>query len=328
MPKLRNAKSYARTVERACAWLTSQFDDAKSSPCREAPLKVYQKVPFLFAAGGHQDEARAILSHVKDRLLDDAGGLLTEPAESGGVPAPVSEQAWIAMAAQIMGRFGLARRIVAELLRHQGPKTGGFYEIVDGAREPDADVRTTACAALALLYGGRYEKARLAGTFLTEAVNRQTDAERFYVRLDPSGRVVTRIPRGKSADYVVGRTRGRVAFSFLGLPIVFLTKLHLATGEQEWLEAAMDYFVVAETYGREIWSGLDLGTLGWGAAALYDITRRRFYYDAADGIALSLNQHFTQDGRWPVRPARDVHASVWATAEGALTLLEAAREAQ
>jgi hypothetical protein len=328
MPKLRNAQSYARTADKACAWLKTQFDDSKTSPCDIAPLKAYQKVPFLFAASGLQDEARNLLSHVKNELLDDTLGLLTAPAKQGGIPAPVSEQAWIATAAQVTGRFCLSRKIIDGLLLHQGPRTGGFYDVVDGARKTTADVRTTACAALALLYAGRYDAARLAGGFLAAAVQQQTESERFFVRLDSMARVVTHIPKGESADYVIGRAKGRVEFSFLGLPIIFLTKLYLATEESEWLEAAMDYFVIAENYGREIWTGLDIGTLGWGAAALYDITRRRFYYDAADGIALSLNEQFTQDGRWPARPATDIPATIWATAEGALTLMEAAREAQ
>ena len=211
----------------------------------------------------------------------------------------------------------------------QGRNTGGVYEAdPSGGCAAEADVRATACAGLAYLACGYVEEARLAGEFLARAALQNADSDKFHVRLDTNGRPVTRFPKEDSDRYVIAKARGKGLLSYLGVPMIFLTRLHLATDEREWVETAADFFTIAERYGEKGWASQDVGTVAWGAATLYDITRRRFYYDAAETITAAVKAKLRTDGSYRAGKDADEGLVISLTAEAALCLIETIREAQ
>ena len=68
--------------------------------------------------------------------------------------------------------------------------------------------------------------------------------------------------------------------------------------------------------------------VGWGAAMLYDLTRRRFYYDAAEAIAQFQIEQLDPGGSWPTRKASNKANVLQHTVSAAICLLESVREAQ
>lgn len=330
MPRLRNANACRNATRQALEWLNQHFgNDEQWAACRY-PLTTYHKLPYLFAVAGCVEECSRALTWINANLRTPASDLLAAPAEEGKpcLPARIWEKAWVAMAAHLSGRFDMARPAVEVLARHQGQTTGGVYGVdTQARRRTSANVRTTASAGLAFLLSGLTKQARGAGRFLTQALQSQPEEKRFHTCLDIRGRPIRKYPKSEAAHYVMARARNRTALSFLGMPMVFLSKLHLATGEDEWLETAMDYYVSAEQYSGEARLGEDSGSFGWGAAALYRITRRRFYYDTSEQVAQAWIDRQQPDGSWQ-SPGANLPAAIARTTEAALCLLESIREAQ
>ena len=330
MPRLRNATACLKAVERAIHWLQRRAGDGPAWGCDALPLSVWHKLPLLLANSGRLEGCRGVLSHARDALLRPDGVLRSRPVEGGEEPpaAATEDQAWLALGAHHCGRFGISYPVCRCLMRLQGVNTGGVYDPSSEGKPGAADIRTTAAVGLLFLQMGRAVEARRAGRFVTEAVVSQIEEKRFFLRLDTQGRPIRKFEKGDTGRHVLSTAQGRATLSHLGVPIVFLTRLHLATGEQEWVEAAMDTFIVAENQGRECWTGPDAGALVWGAAALYDLTRRRHYYDAAEAIAQSQINDLGEDGAWRNGSRPDPETIVHDTIEAAACLTAAVREAQ
>ena len=332
MPRLRNANACRRAVDQAVVWLREHIAADEASTGLAYPLKACHKVPYLMATTGQVEECQQLLTRIKANLLTRDGDLLSSAVQEteGPQPANLQASAWVAVAAHISGRFDVAPPVAQALARRQGGTFGGVYDCAgEDEASPSADLRTTACVGLAFLTCGMLRRARDAGLFLVRAMQDQSDAKRFHVRFDTRCRVVRKFPKEKAFFHVLGRGPGRADFNHLAMPTVFLGRLHLATGEAEWLEAALDYFTVAEEFGEIIWSAEGSSALGWAAAMLYGITRKRTYYDAAERFAQVRIDRQRKDGSWQRKGAPTGDASTLAlTAESAVGLLESLREAQ
>jgi len=329
MPRLRNAASCLRAAEKAAEWLDARCESTEDFPCGAHPLSTYCKVPQVFLLTGRQEKCRLLLHGVHERLLAPGGALRLHPATKD-VPPPAADgvaAAWIAVTAQMAGRFELSLPVARGLLARQGAVTGGVHGPADGGCGAPPDTLSTACAGLAFLMCGLMDPARRAGAFLQRVAQQEPEERSFFVRLDAQGRTIRDFTRGEAPQYVLTRGRGPLGLGYLALPIVLLTRLHAATGEEEWLDAAMDYYAAAERFGKDLWVGPDAGAFAWGAAALYDATRRRVYYESAEAVAQSLVEGLKSDGHWPARSASDAESEILLTTEAALCLLEAVREA-
>jgi len=332
MPQLRNAAACRRAVNEALVWLKARCGSEEAWMAQSQPLPAYHKAPYLLAVGGGPEECRQALIWIQANLLTSKGDLLAAPVREGQPPGPmatVREKAWIALAAQISGRFDISLPLVRVLASQQGSVIGGVYDMdAKGRRGETADVRTAACAGGAFLVCGLLREARMCGRFLLRAVQAQPEEGRFHLRLDSRGNVVQRIPRAGADAYAIAQTERRSKLSHLAAPAIFLTKLHLATGDPESLEAAMDYLAFAEGCCADAEANDD-PTHGWAAAALYAITRRRAYYDIAERVAQASADRQKPDGSWRLHGAtRDDAATMALTTETALCLLESLREAQ
>jgi len=332
MPRLRNANACCRAVQQGLEWLGPHFGNDEEWAARPHALVAYHKVPYLLASTGHVEECRRALAWINTNLVTPEGDFNSTPAPTDEAfePAQARYKAWIILAAQISSCYDIATPGVRFLAGQQGASTGGIYDLdTNRQRSESADVRTTASAGLAFLSCGMTEAAHKCGRFLTCALQTQSDENRFYIRLDARGILIRKFPKSQTDSHVVMRARGKTRVGFLGIPMVFLAKLHLATREDQWLESAMDYFAFAQQYDESAWTGERSGPLGWGAAALYGITRRRLYYDAADRVAQAWIRRQRPNGSWrPQGGDPDSSVALTRTAETAICLLESLREAQ
>ena len=325
MPKLRNATACRRALEKADEWLIARLETGAWADSSSS-LGAYRKVPYLFVTSGRVEDARRMFEWVAENRCKE--GASVPPGSRASFC--VCEKAWVAMAAHLSGRHGIGFALADSLTSRQGQALGGVYDLdAQGRRRTVADVRATACAGLAFLACGRLPQARAAGHFLVRAVEEQTDEKRFHVCLDDRGLPVRQFPKEAAASYVIVRARRRTRMSYLGMPMIFLSRLHRATGEEDWLNAAMDYFVIAEQYSDDAWAGPDSGSLGWGTASLYGITRRRVYYDASERVAQVWVDTQKSDGSWGGNGGSGADADkVAVTTDGALCLLGSLGEAQ
>lgn len=332
MPRLRNADACHEASAKGLAWLQGRCGTTEEWTAFPHPLYTYHKVPCLMALSGMQEHCRRALLWIREKLMLPDGDILAAPVTGEETPkhAMTFEKAWIAIAAQMTGRFDLSFAIARFLAAHQGGSTGAVYDLdPKGKTEPSAHVPVTATAGQLFLYCGMLNEARLAGRFLSKVLEMQPEGDKFYVRIYDDGKLVTKFPRADAAGYVVSANNSKTSLGNVSVPAVFLCQLHVATGESVWREAALDYYTYAEACAPDSTVLEDGASLAWAAAWLYNITRRRVYYDAAGQITQSWIDLQKPDGSWTAKgKSRDDGATIALTARSALYLTETAREAQ
>jgi hypothetical protein len=329
MPRLRNAGACNRALDAAMEWLKPLFGKEDDWSAASHPLLTYHKVPYLMAVRGHSEDCRRALIWIKANLMTREGDLLGAPRQEGQAPVPAHtrEKCWVAAAAHLTGRYDISFPAACFQAAQQGRSTGGVYNVdAAGRREETAEVRATAIAGALFTMLGDLPRARLAARFLARAIELQSEQDRFFLHMDEFGRAASRFPRELAATRVITTASRGPQLSYLAMPVVFLTRLHLATGEPEWLDAAMDYYAFTQQFREEATLGEDSAALAWAAATLYGVTRRRAYYDAAERVVESWIGRQRSDGSW--RKSRDEEAAIALTAQTAVCLFECLREAQ
>ena len=329
MPRLRNAVACNRAVDAAMDWLKPLFGKEDDWSAAAHPLLTYHKVPYLMAVRGHQEECRRALIWIKANLMTREGDFLGAPREEGKPPlaAHTREKCWTAAAAHLSGRYDISFPAGRFQAAQQGRSTGGVYNVdAGGRREDTADIRATAIAGALFVLLGDLPRARLAARFLARAIEMQSELARFFLHMDEFGRAASRFPREQAATHVISTASRGPQLSYLAMPVIFLARLHLATGETEWIESAMDYYAFIQQFRDEAMLGDDSAALAWAAATLYGVTRRRLYYDAAERVVEAWVANQRPDGSW--RRSKDEEAAIALTAQTAVCLFEALREAQ
>jgi len=316
-------------VEAAVEWLRPLFGKDDEWTATSHPLLTYHKVPYLMLVRGRQEECRRALLWIKANLMTREGDFLGAPREEGREPmaAHTREKCWVAIAAHLSGRYDVSFPAARFQAGQQGGSTGGVYNVdAAGRREDTADVRATAIAGALFIVTGDLFRARLAARFLARAIQMQSEQARFFLHMDEFGRTASHFPRDQTATRVISTSSRGPQLSYLATPVVFLTRLCLATGETEWLETAMDYYAFMQQFRDEAVLGEDSAALAWAAATLYGVTRRRVYYDAAERVVDSWIERQRSDGSW--RKSKDAAAAIALTAQTAMCLSESLREAQ
>ena len=342
MPRLQRAKTCQQSVEKGVAFLLSHVSE-------EGPIGGVEDLgrvallPLVLAHCGRVEEMQW--------LLEWAGGRLAKPDETG--PVPVEALAWLGLGAHEAARYDLSFALAARLVACQGKSTGGVYEEEGVPRVPGQStvhLVPTAAAGLLFLACGLLAEARRAANFLREALARQPRSGVFHARFDHRGLPAPRPAEQGASDraealgarrlpHDLDRSKGGQVFDILGLPEVFLARLHLASGEAQFLDAAKGYAHVAHRVDSDIWRSASGCISAWGEATLYRITRRRRYLRFAERLVGHLIDSQEEDGRWtPARAepsgddgenaADDPAGAIETTARVVHALLECLREVQ
>ena len=118
----------------------------------------------------------------------------------------------------------------------------------------------------------------------------------------------------------------------LGLAAVALAKSAIWLDESDYLDGACACYDVAERLGRHHAISIETAPVGWGAAVLYHVTRRRRYYDAVRKLVNYMVEQQTEEGYWPVDDTIPTETArprlIDRTALAALLLNEFMREIQ
>ncbi|GGM63095.1 hypothetical protein GCM10012275_37180 [Longimycelium tulufanense] len=266
--------SYETAARRAVDWLLGELEPDGSCRSADDDLACYYKSPALLAVAGQPVAANRVLTWVQRRFgRHDHDYTTTDQIKSAN---PDFDEfwsypnGWLAMAAQRMGRFDIARPAFRYLRWFHQPATGGFR-----TRGPHhkhntgTDALTTAHLGMAALYFGEMELAEGAGRWLTDLLAQQPDLDLgCYLRRDGDGRLVQDFPAEAAATHLVSATEPEQAYFMIGYPMGFLAALHRATGHPAYLEAAWGYFDFACRCSADLrWSPTS-HKVAWGAALL------------------------------------------------------------
>ncbi len=323
MPRLTNAVSCIRARQKATQWLLDQQEKDGSYRDVEPELLGYARSPYLLASTGRAEELSRMLDWIRRNLFD--------PEKDGYAPSQgnLELQAWLAAGARAGAAFDLSARLTARLLELQGRHTGGLHEAGQSASRLGA----AACGGLAFLHCGARRAARAAANFLVVAVKTQKGSKDFYLRFDQHIRPITNFPSGEAREHVIRPGEKSQRHGDLGLAIVLLTAAAAWFGENDYLRAARAYYDVAEHINWRPEGPLETAAMGWGAATLYHVTRRRKYYDAVRKLVNFMVEQQSEEGCWPdSNRSRDEEqpraALIDRTAYAALLLNEFLREVQ
>ncbi|NVB36484.1 hypothetical protein G6O69_01480 [Pseudenhygromyxa sp. WMMC2535] len=295
-----------RTVD----WLLrEQREDGSFGPERQ-DLAYYYKAPSLLSLAGHARAADRLIDYVAQAYQQRDGSFRGEdghqtkdtvlPQYAGYIDG------WLAIAAQRMGRFDIARPAWAHLRRFAHPREGGFC-MAGPARGDGSDVielLTTAHLGLTALYCGELPLALSAGQCLRTFWERQPAAdERLYLRMDDHGDLITDFPEDQAALHVIERSQPHQAWFFVGYPIAFLVQLTRATATAVHMAAAnLD---TAESYAdfalgchESIFSDHSAHKVGWGLGLLAWADGEPRFGQGALKIAKHLVDTQSETGQW------------------------------
>lgn len=212
--------------------------------------------------------------------------------------------AWLAIGAIHLERLDIAGRVGGFIQRHQS-ENGGFPASRDlVAGDVPQDMLSACIAGLVMLYQGKLDKALRAGKFLIDLYEAQPDpANRIYLNLTPSGRLLTEHPAERRYMYVIDKQRPEQPYFAPGAAMAFLSKLFMMSGKNEYLAYAEKFYQLALSPQRDMPLGLfdypTSGKIGWGAGNLFRATGNSLYRGVAERVGKYLLRTQLPDGRWP-----------------------------
>jgi hypothetical protein len=324
-----NLKPYHQSADKAIDWLSCQLQNDGSYGANIRDLASYYKSPYLFYVAGKLEAANCVLSHIKKAFMQaDADFSTSIGAKSENAAFHeywAYPNAWIALAAQKMGRFDVAYPAYHYLKSFYHPQSGGFTTHRPTSQPNTIDILTTAHLGLTALYLGELEKAKRAGALLqTMEAMQPNRAIEFLLRQDENGQLITQYPQAMAIFFSVSATQPNQAYFMIGYPIAFLAKLYRATSNLTYLETAKRYLEFAMSCQGNLRTFHFSHKIAWGAAMVANLTQETQCAEFATAIADYLVSIQDPSGAWlQEEPA---HTSFDQTAEIAIWLKEISAE--
>ena len=294
----------SETLRTACQkgteWLLQLANDDGSIGPAEQRL-YYYRVPWALALVGQIDAASAKLGWI-DRHMFSPGG-----AFEGVSPRGVFDQrygsypiACLIVGAALLNRFDVVQRGKQHLLTWQDPETGGFcnsnIEIIAATEQ---ELFPTCQGGMALVIAGELDAARRAGDWLKRLWDLQPDVDRkLYSIYSRQQELVTDFSPDQQAIYVTKKDEPWQFHYNGGIAAAFLTQLHWATSEKEWLDLARKYQGFSMTTDDCQFQSMQVCKSGWGAGLLYAATGEQAYREWTLRMAQWFVDQQFDDGRW------------------------------
>ncbi|KAA5835077.1 beta-L-arabinofuranosidase domain-containing protein [Saccharopolyspora hirsuta] len=294
---------------RAADWLVAHQRADGALPSRTPVVESCYKGMWSLHVAGHTQAAMRVADYVGSLLQAD-----------GDIPQPREERffldvhylyanGYLTIGAHILGRFDLSAKLMSFVETMQNPVTGGFRSHGPGVPgDGRCDSVSTSISGLAALYTGRLAVAKSAAEFVHALWKNQPDPDTaFHAVTDSEGRVLT------SEDAVaVAVRKAEGDWYFIGLPCLFLTALHEATGEQKHLDLAvelMDY--MDQRCNEDAFLDSSCGKAGVAAAMLHRLTGTPRYREIAEQIGELLASRQSAHGYWAEEETADVSELDW-----------------
>ena len=302
---------YVEAAQSSVRWLAARQNPDGSVGEPETLANFCYKSPYALAVTGRAVEANRLLSWMTSRLLDGDGEL----SAGAGTGRSTYRVSWIAQGAFRLARFDITEPFLRALLARQAP-CGGFRA------DPDADHVETICTwgAMPAVYAGRLDAAARTAQFMASMVEQQPDPSRFYHTMTLDGRLRT---SGDGAAFL-DTTRPAQGYYHLGIPMLLLVRLYLATRQQEHLDTALKLFEIAEHCAPDAYGHTSAGKSMVAAAILHTLTGDARMRDRACQQADFLLSIQAPEGYWTVAQSDSLGVRIDATAEFAIFLTEAA----
>ncbi len=292
--------TYRQACRRGTDWLLAFMNpDGSIGPVQERLY--YYRVPWTFVLMGEIKAASRVLDWISRQMFTSEGAV--EGVSPQGV---FSERygsyplACLIVGATLLRRFDIVYPGTRHLLTWQDPDSGGFYDNrTDMTATGEQELFPACQAGMTFVLTGQAEAARRAGQWVRQLWNLQPDVEHMlYHVYSPAQGLVTEYPPDQQAVYVTLKDHPWQYHYDGGIAAAFLTKLYMATGEEEWFDLAREYQAFSMTTDECQFQSMQTCKSGWGSGLLYVVTRRQEYRDWTVRLGDWFVAHQFEDGRW------------------------------
>ncbi len=293
-------KIYRQACHKGTEWLLKLArQDGAVGPVQERLY--YYRVPWTFALMGEQTAASRQLDWIRRHMLSPQG------AFEGVSPQGVFAQRYgsypltcMLVGAVLMQRFDLVYPGGRHLLSWQDGESGGFYNNrLDDPATGEQELFPAAQGGMTLLLLGQLQAAERAGAWLQRLWDLQPDVEhKLYHVYSPAKGLVTDYAPQDEALYLTRKDQPWQHHFNGGIAAAFLTKLHMATGAQKWLELARQYQAFSMTTDACQFQSMQTCKSGWGSGLLYVAARQEDHREWTVRMGDWFVEHQFDDGHW------------------------------
>jgi hypothetical protein len=252
------------------------------------------KAPWALLACGRRALALSVLHRC--RIACEAVGERW-PARASGTASPAYAAGWLTTAAWIAGTCDLARFFYRLLERHICPHEGG---VLSAPGDVYFDAALQGAGLHAAVAVGDTTTARKIGGLTVRLIREQPDPVLgFYMLYAPRRGHLRDVSDSNRAERLLVRVEPRQPYANLGFALQGLCRLHEATGEHTYLEAAADALdtLLGGGHRDDLVSHGQNHKVGHAAILLYRHLKRRRHLDAAVAIADCVAKRIGADGR-------------------------------
>lgn len=218
----------------------------------------FHKQAYSWAMAGRFGEANRLLNWVKADMLQEDGQLRNYKGD-------VYKHSWFFQGAHRLGRFDLSFPVWSFLASTQ-TACGGFPHFAG-----DDLVRSmaTAWAGVSAIYLGEMDVAKRAAECAVSMLEQQPDEARFYFCLTPEGKLVT---GAEAAGLFIDSGEPSQTYWEVGLPMMLMCRMYMASGEKTYLDAAEKFFEFKLRCHEDNYSCVGSGKSALAAALYYLLT--------------------------------------------------------
>jgi len=284
---------------RGARWLVGHLDDGgRFCPPDHDVVNRYHKIPLALITNGHWGPAGRVLDHFAQTFLRPQG--LVDIPNPSSTNTETYIESWLAWAAQLAGRFGLAQQLADSIEAKLHPQLGGaFDDFADRQSKAPLNMEIQGGAGMAMLAVGRLEAAKRVGRFAQHAWRSQPRRdEALHNYFDNAGQPVVDFPPEQALSYVFKTGALLQPLANLGFVINFLIKLDGAAPGEGFLETARSFFDWAADALPDHDSCPQHHKFGWSAAMLYELTGDQRYFKIAHDLCRASVAAQQRDGGW------------------------------
>ncbi len=298
-----NKEKYRNAADRGINWICEQVNpDGTVNPVEKGAF-AYYKLPWALAMAGRIDESAKVLRWIVDESMADDGDFKCDARSKFHLDYYAYENAWIVLAAHLLGLFDVAAKGWAHIESFQDPRTGGIcsrspYDSESNGLEDALSSAWVPCVGLHL---GKLDMAVKAADFLQMIWDTQPDiAAQFYFGWRPNGGFVTTKPPQEPAerDVRISTTEPENWHYITGAQVAFLAKLYLVTNDSDHLALAKRMREFGLACHDDLLESDSAGKFGYGNAYLFRATGEAQYLETALRCADYLSADQQPEGCW------------------------------
>ncbi len=293
--ELKNACSQA--AARTERWMLNHLEYLFINDVPADPM-TYYKWPLALHERGREQEARKLLSWIKDHCLTKTGDFIS--VRSGFHKEFYSyANLWLILAAIVLEEESLHELLLGFLLNHFNQIIGGLTTNPTLSSNLTEDPLSTSFLGMAACALKDDDLANSVLNYLQAWVNQPIVQGRLWLRTSQNGTLTKQIPAGTDpSTWVIDLGKHDESYYFLGSICFFLARYIESFNKGKALDLANLVAEILEYIDPKALSTIWAAKIAPGCVALYAVTSEQRFLDIAQPVIQAVLAGQTTDGYW------------------------------